>query len=156
MASMVVLTDGVPQPRQYRRFKIRSVEGNNDFASMAEVVRRRFSRLKTDETGDSFNVIPDLVVIRRRKGAAFQRLRGAGRAGAASECYRSCKASGGNISSRLLLSRWCRVRSLLRCSCCKPCVTRHTALPSPYHPRAQKQAQPAFGAGFRCGSGSKA
>lgn len=68
VASMVVLTDGVPQPRQYRRFKIRSVEGNNDFASMAEVVRRRFSRLKTDETGDSFDVIPDLVVIDGGKG----------------------------------------------------------------------------------------
>ena len=45
VASMVVFIDGQPAPREYRRFKIRTVEGPNDFASMAEVLRRRFTRL---------------------------------------------------------------------------------------------------------------
>ena len=41
VGSMVVLEDGLPNKREYRRFKIREVEGNNDVAAMAEVVRRR-------------------------------------------------------------------------------------------------------------------
>lgn len=42
VASMVVLEGGHPQPSEYRRFRIKTVEGPNDFASMQEVVRRRF------------------------------------------------------------------------------------------------------------------
>lgn len=43
VASMVVLEDGLPKPRDYRRFKIRDQAGQDDFAAMAEVVRRRFT-----------------------------------------------------------------------------------------------------------------
>lgn len=42
VGSMVVLEDGLPKPRDYRRFKVREQEGQNDFTAMAEVVRRRF------------------------------------------------------------------------------------------------------------------
>ncbi|MGB7860758.1 MAG: excinuclease ABC subunit UvrC [Acidimicrobiia bacterium] len=42
VASMVVLEDGLPKRSDYRRFKIRSVEGQDDFASMEETIRRRF------------------------------------------------------------------------------------------------------------------
>lgn len=67
VASMVVLTDGVPNPKEYRRFRIKTVEGNNDFASMAEVVGRRFKRaLSADSKG--FATLPDLVVIDGGKG----------------------------------------------------------------------------------------
>ncbi len=45
VASMVVFLDGRPATREYRRFRIRSIEGPDDFASMAEVMRRRFKRL---------------------------------------------------------------------------------------------------------------
>ena len=44
VGSMVVFTDGAPDPRQYRRFRIRSGETPDDFRMMAEVLRRRFSR----------------------------------------------------------------------------------------------------------------
>ena len=41
VGSMVVLEDGLPNKREYRRFKVNEVDGNDDFAAMAEVVRRR-------------------------------------------------------------------------------------------------------------------
>ncbi|HLF71215.1 MAG TPA: excinuclease ABC subunit UvrC [Dehalococcoidia bacterium] len=44
VASMVVFIDGQPKPSEYRRFRIKTVEGANDFASMAEVLGRRFKR----------------------------------------------------------------------------------------------------------------
>ncbi len=66
VASMVVSIDGRPRPDLYRRFKIKMVEGNNDFASMAEVILRRFSK---ERQGDSrFGELPDLVVIDGGKG----------------------------------------------------------------------------------------
>lgn len=61
VASMVVSVDGKARPDLYRRFKIRMVEGNNDFASMAEVILRRFS--KTRMADERFGWLPDLVVI---------------------------------------------------------------------------------------------
>ncbi len=79
VASMVVFEDGKPKPAHYRRFKIKTVDGVDDFESMREVLRRRFKRLATaraaEKTGesdgagaDSFGVIPDLVLIDGGKG----------------------------------------------------------------------------------------
>src|SRR5438045_6052714 len=45
VASMVCFRDGVPDQNNYRRYRVRTVEGQDDFASMAEVVRRRYSRI---------------------------------------------------------------------------------------------------------------
>jgi len=45
VASMVCFRDGIPDKNCYRRYRIRTVEGQDDFASMAEVVRRRYSRI---------------------------------------------------------------------------------------------------------------
>ena len=45
VASMVRFKDGVPDTANYRRYRIKTVHGQNDFASMAEVVRRRYSRI---------------------------------------------------------------------------------------------------------------
>ena len=66
VASMVVFIDGEADRNQYRRFKIKTVEGANDFASLQEVLRRRLSKLGTDEE-DRFPK-PDLVVIDGGKG----------------------------------------------------------------------------------------
>src|SRR5947209_1646498 len=54
VASMVCFRDGVPDKDCYRRYRVRTVEGQDDFASMAEVVRRRYSRVLLDisETGN--------------------------------------------------------------------------------------------------------
>jgi excinuclease ABC subunit C len=45
VASMVCFRDGIPDKNNYRRYRVRSVKGQDDFASMAEVVRRRYSRI---------------------------------------------------------------------------------------------------------------
>ena len=58
---MVVSVDGKVRPDLYRRFKIRMVEGNNDFASMAEVILRRFSKERLAD--ERFGWMPYLVVI---------------------------------------------------------------------------------------------
>ena len=66
VGSMVVLEDGKPASSEYRRFKIRSVEGQNDFAMMQEVITRRFRRALADD--EKFNKLPDLMLIDGGKG----------------------------------------------------------------------------------------
>ncbi|MDR0469178.1 MAG: excinuclease ABC subunit C, partial [Peptococcaceae bacterium] len=66
VASMAVSIDGRPKPEYYRRFKIKSVDGNDDFASMAEVILRRFSKERRQDI--NFGDLPDLVIIDGGKG----------------------------------------------------------------------------------------
>ncbi|MGN0813310.1 MAG: excinuclease ABC subunit UvrC [Candidatus Coproplasma sp.] len=66
VASMVVFIDGEADKTSYRRFKIKTVEGADDFASLKEVLLRRLSKLNTEEE-DRFPK-PDLVVIDGGKG----------------------------------------------------------------------------------------
>ena len=66
VASMVVFLDGKAATGEYRRFIIRSVEGPNDFASMQEVLSRRFQGAKEEKPG--FEKTPDLVIIDGGKG----------------------------------------------------------------------------------------
>ena len=61
VASMVVFTNGQKDASQYRRFRIKTVEGANDFASMKEVLTRRFERMKADD--GVFGKTPDLIVV---------------------------------------------------------------------------------------------
>ena len=98
VASMVVFLDGRPATREYRRFRIKSIDGPDDFASMAEVMRRRFRRLgeqrqaeraegydvpaelgpadaeeqpngETERSGDEgWGAIPDLVIVDGGRG----------------------------------------------------------------------------------------
>ncbi len=78
VASMVVFEDGKPKYRDYRRFKIKTVKGANDYASMAEVVGRRYRRgLKElaerrenglDPDEGKFSKLPDLILIDGGKG----------------------------------------------------------------------------------------
>ncbi|MBO0701140.1 MAG: excinuclease ABC subunit UvrC [Zavarzinella sp.] len=63
VASLVSFLDGLPFKPGYRRFKIKTVEGVDDFASMREVVSRRYSHRNRDEWGT-----PDLVLIDGGKG----------------------------------------------------------------------------------------
>ena len=64
VASCVVFRDGEPSKKDYRRFKIKTVIGANDFASMKEVVNRRYSRMMEEAPED----LPQLVVIDGGKG----------------------------------------------------------------------------------------
>ena len=89
VGSMVVFQDGRPKPAHYRRFRIKSVEGVDDYASMQEMLRRRFKRLADtrakgrsadstapttigpagqESSGDTWGVVPDLVLIDGGKG----------------------------------------------------------------------------------------
>ena len=63
VASLVSFLDGLPFKPGYRRFKIKSVEGVDDFASMREVVTRRFRRLNEED-----EVFPDILLIDGGKG----------------------------------------------------------------------------------------
>jgi len=73
VASMVVFIDGVPAKKEYRQFRIRTVEGANDFASMNEVLGRRFTHGLKEKAereaqglspiGGKFSDLPDLVLI---------------------------------------------------------------------------------------------
>jgi excinuclease ABC subunit C len=51
VASMVCFKDGLPDKANYRRYRIKTVEGQNDFASMGEVIRRRYSRVLLEARG---------------------------------------------------------------------------------------------------------
>ncbi|MEE3407048.1 MAG: excinuclease ABC subunit C, partial [Candidatus Cryptobacteroides sp.] len=64
VASCVVFRDGVPSKKDYRRFKIKTVIGANDYASMKEVVNRRYSRMLAEAPDD----LPQLIVIDGGKG----------------------------------------------------------------------------------------
>jgi excinuclease ABC subunit C len=66
VGSMVVFIDGEADKTSYRRFKIKTVEGANDFASLQEVLQRRLEKLNTTEE-DKFPK-PDLIVIDGGKG----------------------------------------------------------------------------------------
>jgi excinuclease ABC subunit C len=72
VGSMVVFEDAVAKKGHYRRFAIRSTDGQDDFASMREVIARRFSRLSVEpgsqEWNESFAATPNLVVVDGGKG----------------------------------------------------------------------------------------
>jgi excinuclease ABC subunit C len=80
VGSMVVFIKGVPRKSDYRRFKIQTVQGQDDFASMKEMLRRRFKRMADDgyreqtieagkkEDENAWALIPNLVIIDGGKG----------------------------------------------------------------------------------------
>ncbi len=70
VASMVRFENGEPAKQKYRRFRIKSFVGNDDFRSMKEVVGRRYSRLASEGSP-----MPDLVLIDGGKGQVFSALK---------------------------------------------------------------------------------
>jgi excinuclease ABC subunit C len=76
VGSMVVFEQGVPNKKLYRRFNIKSVSGPDDFASMEEVLARRFKRWQSskerhtvgEKVDESFAILPDLLVVDGGKG----------------------------------------------------------------------------------------
>ena len=63
VSAMVVFTNGKPDKKQYRKYKIKTVEGPDDYESMREVVRRRYSRVLKENLS-----LPDLILIDGGKG----------------------------------------------------------------------------------------
>jgi excinuclease ABC subunit C len=72
VASLVVFQDGQPKRAHYRTFGVRGQEGQDDFAAIAQVVSRRFARLRDaaspEQWDESFGTMPNLVVIDGGKG----------------------------------------------------------------------------------------
>jgi excinuclease ABC subunit C len=63
VASMVVFVDGKPKKSEYKKFIIKEVEGPDDFASMQEVIRRRYTRLLNEKVS-----LPELIIVDGGKG----------------------------------------------------------------------------------------
>ncbi|MGF9724779.1 excinuclease ABC subunit UvrC [Bacillus safensis] len=63
VSAMVVFQDGKPYKKEYRKYKIKTVSGPDDYASMREVIRRRYTRVLKDELP-----LPDLILIDGGKG----------------------------------------------------------------------------------------
>ena len=64
VAGMVVFKGGVPHKKSYRRFAIKGFSGQDDYASMAEVIERRILRyFEEKETGEGFGRLPDLILL---------------------------------------------------------------------------------------------
>ena len=61
VGSMVVFHDGQPKRSAYKRFKIEGLDNQDDYASMAQVIRRRFTHLLQEDNG--FDIVPDLLLI---------------------------------------------------------------------------------------------
>jgi excinuclease ABC subunit C len=72
VASMVVFEDATPKKAHYRKFSVRGLDGQDDFAAMAEVVSRRFARAGSEPIGpeydEGFAPVPNLVVVDGGKG----------------------------------------------------------------------------------------
>jgi len=82
VGSMVVFQDAIPKKTHYRKFAVRGLHGQDDFAAMAQVIERRFARMSDPadkEYDEGFATVPNLVVIDGGKGqlsaalAAMQR-----------------------------------------------------------------------------------
>lgn len=71
VAGMVVFENGRPLKSAYRKFKIKTVSGQDDYGSMREVIRRRFEEYKVhqaEEDGEGFGRLPDLILLDGGKG----------------------------------------------------------------------------------------
>jgi excinuclease ABC subunit C len=81
VASLVSFRHGRPDRANYRRFKIKSVKGQDDFASVAEVVRRRYKRLLREARDEGGEPIPEALQELVNEVSAAARRRKAGKAG---------------------------------------------------------------------------
>ena len=72
VGSMVVFEDGHPNPKEYRKFKIKTIEGPNDYGSLKEVLTRRFKNgikeMEKGNTATGFGNMPDLILMDGGKG----------------------------------------------------------------------------------------
>ena len=131
VGSMVVFQDGMPKKAHYRKFAVRGLDGQDDFAAMAEVVSRRFARLDSGTGADydeGFATAPNLVVIDGGKGQLSAAL-------AAMQAYElprggrdlAREADRGGLRAGPARSDPARPPQRRPCSCCSAFATRRTA-----------------------------
>ena len=128
VGSMVVFDKGKAKPAHYRRFKIKTVSGADDYAMLAEVLKRRFKR--ADAASGTWAVMPDLVLIDGGKGQLNAALAAMREMGAD-----SIPAAGLAKENEELFIPGSRSPSSCpppppACSCCSASGTRRTASPS--------------------------
>lgn len=64
VAGMIVFKNGRPYKKAYRRFAVKSFDGQDDYGSMREVISRRFNRyMEEKDSGEGFGVLPDLILL---------------------------------------------------------------------------------------------
>ncbi len=136
VASMVVLEDGMPRRNDYRHFKIRTVEGQDDFASMEETIRRRFTAYLAEKNKPvaeqgRFSYPPSLVLIDGGRRSAGPGGQGARRALAGHPRHRSGQEDGGGLSARQSPSRSSSRATPRPSISSSRFVTRPIASPSP-------------------------
>jgi len=84
VGSMVVFDKGKPKPSHYRRFRIKTVSGADDYAMLREVLKRRFKRSSSNNASDTWAILPDLVLIDGGKGQLTAALSAMSEAGVSS------------------------------------------------------------------------
>ena len=73
VAGMVVFENGRPSKKDYRKFRIKTVQGQDDYGSMREVIFRRLEEFQKAETAEGFGVLPDLILLDGGKGQVSRR-----------------------------------------------------------------------------------
>ncbi len=141
VGSMVVLEDGLPNKREYRRFKVRDVPGNDDYAAMDEVLTRRLTAYLAErdrpinerrERARQVRVPTAVAPRRRRQGSARRGQAGGRRRSGWPTRSRSPVSPSGSRRCSCPAGR-SRSRSrggARRCSCCSGSATRPTASPT--------------------------
>ena len=127
MASLVSFIDGLPFKPGYRRYKIQTVEGVDDFASIREVVTRRFPPAVRRRK----RLFPDILLIDGGKGqlnAALEAFEVLGIEPPTSDL--AGQARGGDLSARRGGAAASEPAHARRCGCCSTCATRPIASPS--------------------------
>ena len=81
VGSMVVFEKGKPEPSHYRRFKIKTVSGVDDYAMLHEVLKRRFKRSSDASATNSWAILPDLILVDGGKGQLNAALSAIGESG---------------------------------------------------------------------------
>ena len=138
VGSMVVVEDGLAKKSEYRRFKIKTVAGNDDFAAMEEVLRRRFTNYVADrdrppEEWGKFAYPPQLLLVDGGKGqlsVAVKVLKELGLDRRDPGCGAGEAVRRGLHSRPARVDLCCRARAR-RCTCCSASATRATGSRSP-------------------------
>ena len=139
VGSMVVVEDGLPKKSDYRRFKIRTVDGNDDFARHGGGADPPVLGLPRGSPPADRGAVGEVLVPaaaaggRRRQGSARCGRAGARRAGPARRRSRCARwpSSSRRCSCPVRASRCGCPGSARRCTCCSASATRATASPSP-------------------------
>ncbi len=151
VGSLVCFIDGKPFKNSYRRFKIKTVEGQDDYAMIREVIQRRYREAAKGE-----ELYPDVILIDGGLGQSARRPRRLQRDGRqAGHGHQPGQARGGDLrTSRPPPPCACRATTT-PCACCKPSATKPTASPSTTTTSCEENASLAKRTGISAGAAER-